>query len=192
MLRLISSCTVSLASRPHHRRPTASCGRSGRTVRRRYASSCFIRFTTPLIALLSAPRYQKGQGLRTSQEGQVMVGRIVSSPGFLASHFMHIRTSQKLFAAAVSYHLCPLSLFLNAHDNYAHADNASLYSDAAEPLPCRPVWRGRLEECVEDVQDSIRSAHYKSGIIAMKSIWSTDEPGQRTNRAKSTQKPSFL
>ena len=129
----------------------------------------------------TVPRYQEGQGGRAPQEGQVMVGRIVSSPGFLASHFMHIRTSQKLFAAAVSYHLCPLSLFLNAHDNYAHADNASLYSDAAEPLPCRPLWRGRLEECVEDVQDSIRSAHYMSGIIAMKRIWSTDKPARRTN-----------
>ena len=86
---------------------------------------CLLLFTTStsfLTRRFSVPWYQKGQGCGAPQEGQVRVGRTVLSLGSVASH---IRTSQKL-SAAVSYHLCPLSLSSTAHELYAHADIPSL------------------------------------------------------------------
>lgn len=79
-----------------------------------------------------------------------MVGRVVSFSGFLALHSMHIRTSQKLFSAAVSYHLCPLSHIPNAHEHYAYADNASQSPDAfwAWVLLTVAEWGGRFTGCV--------------------------------------------
>ena len=131
---------------------------------------CLLLFTTStsfLTRRFSVPWYQKGQGFRAPEEGQVRVGRIVLFGSSVASHSMHIRTSQKL-SAAVSYHLCPLSLSSTAHELYAHADILSLCAMrwAGVRAPVSPETKHALRAGYEDVRDSIRSAHYMSGIIA--------------------------
>jgi len=92
------TCVYSQEWRPRWRRLRVSYGRNARTVRRRFVSYLSTYSSVASDLLPSAPWYQKSQGCRASQEGQVDDGTHLCLLAFVVS--MHTMLIPRSYAYA--------------------------------------------------------------------------------------------
>lgn len=86
-----------------------------------------------LTLVFPVPRYQKGQGLRTSQEGQVMVGRRWSFHYGL-SHSSHLHTCilAKAIRLCILLRMLTVLLHSSSMNHYAHAEKFKIHDRSLE------------------------------------------------------------